>query len=281
MEKDVKYIYSNSPDRNKKQIIIDDRGVVVELYPSFFSRKEAEELKQSMIDDIDWQQEHVTMDSKAVYAPRLVAVFGPEGAKYSYSGSTKITSGWYSPIEKIKNVLLEAFGQDYNFALCNYYRNGHDSIGFHSDKEKDIIEDSIIASLSLGATRDFYLENNDTQETIKVPLPSGSILLMKGKCQKLYRHSVPKDTTTKPRINITFRLVKDSSEENYENESITMVTAKTEEKKEEEKRPTTHQNPPPVVVKNPQASGRGKSRIQGRSGVSPAGNSRGRGWGKT
>jgi len=270
MENDIKYVHSNDPDRNKKQVIIDDRGAIVDFYPCFFSRKEAEELKQSMITDIAWQQEHVEMESKQVYAPRLVSVFGPEGTKYSYSGSTKITSGWYPPVEKIKNILKETFGQDYNFALCNYYRNGHDSIGFHSDKEKDIVEDSIIASLSLGAKRDFYLENIDTQEMTKVALPSGSILLMKGKCQKLYRHSVPKDTTTKPRINVTFRLVKNINED--ENENITMVTAQPKENvvvEEKIKEPKS---------KNP---GRGKSRIQGRTGISPQPNSRGRGWSKT
>jgi len=246
----------------------------VEFYPSFFSRQESEELKKSMIRDIDWQQEKgTTSESLVYYAPRLVSVFGPEGSKYSYAGSTKITTGWYPPIEKIKNVLLEAFGQDFNFALCNYYRDGHDSIGFHSDKEKDIIEDSIIASLSLGATRDFYLENNDTLEQIKVSLPCGSILLMKGKCQKLYRHSVPKDTTTKPRINITFRLVKENSEENSQ-ETVTMVTEKVEQKKAEEKPPTTKN-----ILKNP---GRGKSRIQGHSAVSnPQGSGGRKGWSNT
>jgi len=188
--------------------------------------------------------------------------------KYRYAGSIKVASGWHSAILKMKDILRDEFGQDYNFVLCNLYRDGKDSIGWHSDKEKDIVKNSTIASLSLGAKREFQLENKETKEITKVLLPSGSVLLMKGNCQKLYRHSVQKDTTvTKPRINLTFRLVQDGG---GDGEKIEMITQK----------PIETQKESPAKSESEVSGrdrGRSKPRIQGRGGATSGGATSGRG----
>jgi len=271
MHGDRKFVYTVNAESNKKQVIIDDRGAVVDLYPAFLSRKEAQELFQVLFDDIKWQHEQVEIEGQVVTPPRLVAVVGPEGMKYRYTGSIKVASGWHPAVLKVKDILKDELGQDFNFVLCNLYRDGKDSIGWHSDKEKDIVTDSTIASISLGAKREFQLENKATQEITKVPLPSGSLLLMKGKCQKLYRHAVPKDMSiTKPRINLTFRWVQDGG---GDGEKIEMVTEKPIETKQETAAPKSKTETT--------GRGRGKSRIQGRGGAIGApvgGRGRGRGW---
>eukprot|EP01125_Pyxidicula_operculata_P021886 TRINITY_DN8728_c0_g1_i1.p1 TRINITY_DN8728_c0_g1~~TRINITY_DN8728_c0_g1_i1.p1 ORF type:complete len:265 (+),score=36.75 TRINITY_DN8728_c0_g1_i1:139-933(+) len=245
-------------DSSNKQNIVDDRGAVVDVYKYFLSKGEAKELFENLMKGLDWQNEVVRLNDTVVEAPRLVAVLGPEGTHYRYSGSIKTASGWHFMVEEMKERLRKEFGQDYNFALCNLYRDGNDSIGLHADAEEDIVEDSIIASLSLGATRDFILQNKQTEEIKKVSLPSGSLLLMMGKTQKLYRHEVQKDISVKePRINITFRLVHNNLKSPQEDPNIiSMVTSKPSDTKVQ-------------VNKAPaNASKRGgKSRIQGRGAL--------------
>lgn len=129
--------------------------------------------------------------------------------------------------EKIK----ELTGETFNYAYLNYYRDGNDHIGFHSDKEDTLEAGSTIASLSLGATRDFIIRHigdtrlaqNMSDDKLRVEaleaaketisLKAGSLLLMKKLTQKVYHHHVPKRINVKsPRINITFRHIRDSVE---------------------------------------------------------------------
>lgn len=117
------------------------------------------------------------------------------------------------------DVLLKlteaATGCTFNFALVNYYATGEDSISYHSDDERFLGIDPAIASFSLGANRDFLLKHKPTAEKheseirpTKLNLQSGDMILMKGKTQSNWLHSIPKrkgSGTDKGRINITFR----------------------------------------------------------------------------
>ena len=109
--------------------------------------------------------------------------------------------------EQIENFLEEKF----NFVLVNYYHDGSKNIGAHSDDEKDLVENSVIASLSLGATRIFKFHKKKSKETISMKLEDNSLITMEGQTQKLFKHSVPKQSVNivkKPRINMTFRQMK-------------------------------------------------------------------------
>lgn len=99
---------------------------------------------------------------------------------------------------------------NYTSVLANYYRDGNDIIGAHSDDEKDLAKDSIIASLSLGAERFFDIYSKDDGKKIKrIKLSNGSLLLMGKNMQKLYKHAVPVQKTVKEgRINLTWRIIK-------------------------------------------------------------------------
>ena len=104
----------------------------------------------------------------------------------------------------------ELCGVEFNSALLNLYRNGQDSMGYHSDDEKELGKNPVIASVSLGATRKFLLRHKHDVNFAKhdLQLSQGSLLVMKGATQHFYKHSVPK--TKMPvgeRINITFRHV--------------------------------------------------------------------------
>ena len=82
-------------------------------------------------------------------------------------------------------------------------------MGWHRDDEKELGDNPIIASVSLGGSRRFLLKNNRTGGKIEIPLHSGSLLWMQGELQTAWQHSIPKTRSqVLPRINLTFRQFK-------------------------------------------------------------------------
>jgi alkylated DNA repair dioxygenase AlkB len=106
---------------------------------------------------------------------------------------------------------LGEFGMTtFNSVLVNLYRDGRDSMGFHSDDEPELGENPEIASVSFGATRRFILAPKRKQRgaRVQLELTHGSLLLMRGRCQHEFRHAIPKSANVEaPRINLTFRRI--------------------------------------------------------------------------
>ncbi|RHZ58447.1 hypothetical protein CDV55_106647 [Aspergillus turcosus] len=86
-----------------------------------------------------------------------------------------------------------ADGTRYNFCLVNYYATGEDSISYHSDDERFLGPNPCIASLSLGARRDFLMKHKPAEKIdagpIKMALASGDMVVMRGETQKNWLHS--------------------------------------------------------------------------------------------
>jgi alkylated DNA repair dioxygenase AlkB len=115
----------------------------------------------------------------------------------------------------LRAVVERACGGRFNSVLANLYRDGHDSMGWHSDDEAELGERPLIASLSLGAERRFRFRRRRARgepalpgDTLELRLPHGSLLRMAGDTQRLYRHDLPKMRgVAAPRINLTFRRI--------------------------------------------------------------------------
>ncbi|EDY37490.1 DNA repair system specific for alkylated DNA [Cyanobium sp. PCC 7001] len=105
--------------------------------------------------------------------------------------------------------LREASGVPFNTALANLYRDGRDSVAWHSDDEPELGAHPVIASLSLGATRRFLMRRKaDHRHRRAFQLSHGSLLWMAGSTQEHWQHCLPK--TARPvaaRINLTFRAI--------------------------------------------------------------------------
>ena len=114
---------------------------------------------------------------------------------------------WSHNILKIKHYLESFLNFKFDYVLMNYYRDGNDCNGYHSDKEAVSIEKNVVASLSLGHSRRFLLKHKiDRTHVIEYILNSGSLLLMLHDTQKHWLHSIPKEKRVKQgRINLTFR----------------------------------------------------------------------------
>ena len=104
-------------------------------------------------------------------------------------------------------------GEKFNFVLINYYANGDQCIGYHSDDERDLDKFSSIVGVSLGSPRDFLLKpknfiTKNLPNPIKINLDHGSIILMKYPTNKHWTHSIPRRTNiNNPRISLTFRKI--------------------------------------------------------------------------
>jgi alkylated DNA repair dioxygenase AlkB len=164
-----------------------------------------------LIQEIGWRAENITVWGKTHPQPRLIAWFGDEGRDYKYSGISMAALPWTPLLLGIKKEVERTCGYRFNSLLLNYYRNEQDSMGFHSDDEAELGPKPIIASLSLGATRDFVFKHKHRKDIkrYKVPLESGTLILMKGNTQKNWVHGIEKQQrSVGPRINLTFRQIR-------------------------------------------------------------------------
>ena len=146
----------------------------------------------------------------------LEYMYGNRGCNYLYWNSVLLELlPWTAELSEVryylqwlpKGSLLESTtGFRFNIVLCNRYRTGRDSVGWHADSEPSMGVMPAIASLSLGATRKFQLRPRNGGKSVDFWLEHGSLLLMQPRCQEEWVHQIPK--TSKPvgeRVNLTFR----------------------------------------------------------------------------
>ena len=174
----------------------------------FIANNEALHIYDCLQRQLAWQEETIFVYGRLVKVPRLVCWYGDTAAEYTYSGVNHQPHPWTVLLKELKEKIEGVTGETFNSVLGNLYRDGHDSMGWHADKEKELGPEPFIASLSFGDSRYFILRHTKTKETIKLELTNGSLLLMSGELQKVWRHCVPKTKQVKtPRINLTFRRI--------------------------------------------------------------------------
>ena len=175
----------------------------------FFSESEADAAFAALVDEISWRQHTIQLFGREVREPRLTSWHGDPGTRYRYSNRTRVPKPWTPALETVHQAVSDRAGVRFNSVLVNRYRDGQDSMGWHSDDEPELGEAPVIASVSLGAERRFLLrERTSRRKVTEVTLRHGSLLLMYADSQQRYQHSIPK--TVKPvgeRINLTFRNV--------------------------------------------------------------------------
>lgn len=187
-------------------------GGEVELLLDFIAKPEQPALLQALAREVPWQQREIKLFGRAVLEPRETAWIGDPDAVYTYSGRVNEPAPWPPVLAALRERVSERVGAPLNCVLCNRYRNGSDSMGFHADAEPELGRNPVIASLSLGAARRFQLRHRKPSDSalakLDIDLPSGSLLVMRGTTQHHYRHGVPKQPSiVEPRINLTFRRI--------------------------------------------------------------------------
>ena len=179
-------------------------------YPEFLRDGERQSVFDQLRDTTPWEQHMVRLFGRSHPAPRLSAWYGDPGTTYTYSGLRLSPQPWTPLLNRLRQRVSTLISKPFNSALLNYYRDGADGMGWHSDDEPELGRDPCIASLSLGSERRFLLRHKTQSNlpTSQYLLGNGDLLIMQGKTQHYWKHQIPK--TRRPvgaRINITFRYV--------------------------------------------------------------------------
>jgi len=183
--------------------IEDGELAMLSQLPLPFSNAEA---LARLIDETPWRADTIVVFGKRYLQPRLTAWYGE--ASYSYSGLTLAPLPMTPLLSALRAAVEQATGHRFNSVLLNYYRNGEDSMGMHSDDEPELGPQPVIASLSFGASRNFILRHRSSKHTLKLALDDGSLLLMAGSLQKHWLHGINKTKKAiNPRVNLTFRYI--------------------------------------------------------------------------
>jgi alkylated DNA repair dioxygenase AlkB len=179
----------------------------------FFSPAEARAHFSELRESLCWEERAIEIYGKRLLQPRLVAYYGDPGASYRYSGTLFEPHPWTDALAHIRSRIQDAVGASFNAVLCNLYRGGADSMGWHSDDEVELGASPVIASVSLGASRNLRFRarrSTGRRHSTAVELGDGSLLMMTGDLQRNFQHQIPKVTAARgvgPRINLTFRRI--------------------------------------------------------------------------
>lgn len=187
--------------------------------PSFLEKDESDWLYAKLLNEIPWRQvKYYKPERGLVVTPRLTWCCGFHSDDYydiflPQKISPEAIPKWLQPL---KLLIEQETNEKYNFILFSYYRDGKDSITFHSDDEKFLGSNPTIASLTIGATRPFLLKDKQTKTIETFSLSHGDLFVMQNNCQKDYAHAIPKINTALPRISLTFRrALSEAGSKNY------------------------------------------------------------------
>jgi alkylated DNA repair dioxygenase AlkB len=158
----------------------------------------------ALLSDLDWEEQRFTIYGRVMPMPRLIAMYGPVG--YRYSGVVHPPRSLPRVLEAIRGRVEGVTGLAFNSVLANLYRDGRDSVGWHRDSDYAHGGQPDIASVSFGAARRFEVRDRAGGARAAVDLESGCLLLVTGDAVARWWHRVPKTAlAVGPRVNLTFR----------------------------------------------------------------------------
>ena len=172
------------------------------LWQHFFKKQQADNYYRVLLKESPWQQRMRKMYDKIIPDPRMTAYYGGENGHE-----------WTPMLLDIKATIENITEIKFDRVLLNLYRDGKDSVAWHSDNLPADGKHHPIASLTFGDTRIFKVRHKTNKEIrpLDIPLTHGSLLLMGETMQQHYEHHVPKTARAiGPRINLTFRISESS-----------------------------------------------------------------------
>lgn len=168
-------------------------------------------LYEHFLTHLPWQHDVVTIFGKTHVTNRQIVWMSEND--YRYSGQLKTATPWTADVWALKQHIELLLAEqnilaNFNACLFNYYPTGDDGMGYHADDERELGNEPVIASVSLGAARKFVFKHRITKDKIEIPLESGQLIIMRGQTQRHWLHSLPKTKKVKSgRINLTFRYI--------------------------------------------------------------------------
>lgn len=184
----------------------------LQLITDFLDPAEARQLLDTLLAQLPWRQDAIRIFGRERLIPRHQCWIARQGLTYRYSGQTLSPLPWPDWLVPYARHAGIAAGETFNSVLANLYRDGNDSMGWHSDDEPELGPAPVIASMSLGGQRRFRLRHlGDKRRTLSLDLPHNSLLIMPAGVQSEWQHQLPKTRRpVAPRVNLTFRRLVDA-----------------------------------------------------------------------
>ena len=169
-------------------------------HPDFFNR---------CIDYVKDKLKHrpeILVFNKICHQNRAIGFFSDKSRGYYYSNKLMASKPLGDTLKRLLEMTNEIFGTEFNGILVNYYADGTETIGDHSDDEKGL-HNGMVVALSLGAERKFRIRDKKTKKIVKdVKTKHSTYLIMNGDFQKEFTHGIPGEKTiTEGRYSFTFR----------------------------------------------------------------------------
>lgn len=183
-------------------------GLELSYMPNMLEANILDSILKKIISLNGWNFDTFKIMGKNITLKRRTAFFGDKNICYNYSGNKRVARLWTEELLFLKRKVETKTNLVFNSVLLNDYVNGEVGMGWHSDDETELGSNPRIASLSLGVSRDFLFKHkyNEKLNKVKLKLENGSLLLMHGRSQHLWSHSLPKRLRVlERRINLTFR----------------------------------------------------------------------------
>ncbi len=177
-----------------ERIFVDDESGKIAYYPALLDASESKRLFEHLSQSLNWSQETMWMYDRTVDVPRLSARFAEGEAMPDEVARVR---------ERVESLLKASF----NSTHLQYYRDANDSVSWHSDHTEDLIEQGMVAIVSLGAAREMRVRSKSRpRRTFARVLEPGSLFVMGGRAQEFWEHHIPKlRQPVSPRISVTFR----------------------------------------------------------------------------
>ena len=159
---------------------------------------------------VDAVMDQLNIDRPASNGSRTTAYYGK--IAYSYGHMTHEPHPYpecdlFTKIFDRMSSVDPDFTRESYTCLVTLYQDGRSSIPPHSDNEAQIVPDSTIYTISVGAPRSLVLQNQvGVISETSVLIPHGSLYSMSRESQTSWKHSIAADeSVTTPRVSFTFR----------------------------------------------------------------------------
>lgn len=156
---------------------------------------EHDQLLDELVSTAPWSQRERRMYDRDVLEPRLVAAWSGDSLQ-QLPGR----------LQEIGRAMSERYAVDFDSVLVNLYRDGRDGVAWHGDTVRRRLPEAVVVTVALGERRRFLLRKGGQgppAHTLRTG--EGDLLVMGGRCQNDWQHTVPKETRAGTRISITMR----------------------------------------------------------------------------
>ena len=135
------------------------------------------------------------MYDKDVLEPRLVAAWSGDGL-----------TALPARLQEIRAAVSDRYGVDFDSVLVNLYRDGRDGVAWHGDTVRKTLPEAVVVTVGLGERRRFLLRPGTSgPPVVRLETGQGDLVVMGGRTQHEWQHTVPKAARAGARMSITMR----------------------------------------------------------------------------